>query len=214
MHGRPFALGPIIERAAAVLDGWYAGQATAQAATEILFGDVNPSGKLAVSLPRSAGHVPSHYAKKPYAARYGYLFEETGALFPFGFGLSYTGFAYSEPRLDLPRTTAARGATLEVDITNTGSRPGTEIVQLYVRDEIALPTRPRLELRDFARVSLLPGETKTVRFRITKESLGVLDEQIRHYAEPGWFTLTIGPSSATGKSARLEIVADEAITSP
>lgn len=208
MHGRPLALGPLQARAAAMLTVWYAGQATAQAATEILFGDINPSGKLAVSLPRSVGQLPSHYARKPYAGRFGYLFEDTGPLFAFGHGLSYTRFAHGQPRLDRQRTTAAQGAWLDLDVTNTGDRAGDEIVQLYIRDEIALPTRPRLELRDFQRVTLQAGQTRTLRFAITQETLAVLDDRLRLHTPPGWFTLTVGPSSTQGQSMRLEITAD------
>jgi len=206
MHGRPYALGDVYTRAAAVLDGWYAGQATAQAATEILFGDVNPSGKLAVSIPRSVGHLPTYYAKKPYSGHFGYLFDDASALLPFGFGLSYTTFRYGAPTLTKTRMTATQTAALEVDITNTGPRAGDEIVQLYVRDEVSLPTRPRRELRDYQRVSLQPGETRRVRFEVTQETLGVLDDNMRFRADPGWFTLTVAPSSAGGSSTRLEVV--------
>ena len=207
MHGRPYALGEILPRAAAVLDGWYAGQATAQAATDILFGDTNPSGKLAVSLPRSVGQVPTYHAKKPYSGRFGYLFEDAGALLPFGHGLSYTTFNYGQPQLGQTRITKGKNTWLDIDITNTGKRDGDEIVQLYVRDEVSLPTRPLKELRDYQRVSLKPGETKRIRFDITEETLGALNERIQFQAEPGWFTLTVGPSSASGQATRLEMVA-------
>lgn len=206
MHGRPFALGDIPARAAALIDGWYAGQATAQAATEILFGDTNPSGKLAISIPFSSGQTPTYYSKKPHSATYGYLFEPTGALYPFGHGLSYTTFTYGPPQLAQARTPVGAQNTLNVTVTNTGSRAGDEIVQLYVRDEVSLPTRPRLELRDFARVHLAPGESTTVNFPLTEETLGAYDETMRLRAEPGWFTLTVGPSSATGQSVRLELL--------
>jgi len=173
---------------------------------DILFGDVNPSGKLAVSLPRGAGHLPGHDARKPCAGRYDYLFEPTGALFPFGFGLSDTRFAYSVPRLDRQHSTAPKGAWLEVDLRNVGDRAGDEVVQLYIRDEIALPTRPRLELRDFQRVSLVPGASTRLRFHIQPETLGVLDDQLQLRVDAGSFTLTVGPSSAQGQSVRLEIM--------
>ncbi|ARA93144.1 beta-glucosidase [Rhodothermaceae bacterium RA] len=192
--GRPLAIGPVVDAVPAVCVCWYLGQETGHAVAGVLFGDVNPGGKLPISFPRSVGHLPVFYNHKP-SARRGYLFDEATPLFPFGFGLSYTTFALSNVRLD-PDAIPPDGSTrLYVDVTNTGSRAGTEVVQLYIRDRVSSVTRPVKELRGFARVTLDPGERTTVCFDITPEHLAFYDINMEYVVEPGDFLLMVGTSS-------------------
>ncbi|RMH59144.1 MAG: beta-glucosidase [Bacteroidetes bacterium] len=192
--GRPLAIGPVVDAVPAVCVCWYLGQETGHAVAGVLFGDVNPGGKLPISFPRSVGPLPVFYNHKP-SARRGYLFDEATPLFPFGFGLSYTTFALSNVRLD-PDAIPPDGSTrLYVDVTNTGSRAGTEVVQLYIRDRVSSVTRPVKELRGFARVTLDPGERTTVCFDITPEHLAFYDINMEYVVEPGDFLLMVGTSS-------------------
>src|SRR5262249_11225854 len=140
------------------------------AVAEVLFGDVNPSGKLPVSFPRGVGQLPLFYNRKPTARR-GYLFDSTRPLFPFGHGLSYTNFAYSTPTVSPARIGPDRPATVSVDVTNTGTRVGDEVVQLYLRAEVSRATRPVAELKGFRRITLAPGERRTVTFELGPEQL-------------------------------------------
>ena len=162
---------------------------------EVLFGDVNPGGKLPITIPRSVGHVPAYYNHKP-SARRGYLFDSIAPLFPFGFGLSYTTFAYSQPqaRTIRDRRWASRRAR-SIDVTNTGTVRGDEVVQLYIRDVVSSVTRPVKELKGFQRISLAPGETRTVAFDITPEQLAFYDIDMIFRVEPGEFRLMVGSSS-------------------
>ncbi|MEM6793783.1 MAG: glycoside hydrolase family 3 N-terminal domain-containing protein [Acidobacteriota bacterium] len=195
IHGRPLAITEIKERAPAILDAWYLGQETGTALARVLFGEVNPGGRLPVSVPRSAGHLPVFYNYKPTARR-GYLFDTTEPLWPFGFGLSYTSFSYGAPTLE-DATIAPDGSTqLSVPVTNTGSVTGDEVVQLYIRDVFSSVTRPVRELRAFERIRLEPGESRTVSFRIGPEELEMWDLAKKRRVEPGEFLLSVGPSSA------------------
>jgi len=232
MNGRPISLGSLAERVPAILEGWYAGQETGRAAAEILFGDVNPSAKLTISVPRSAGHLPAHYRRKPYSAPYTYLFTTHEPLYPFGYGLSYTTYAYANIRVEeVGGTGDAGGATgrgrpvpslsggdsgvgrgeggprfrVTVDVTNTGARAGVEIAQLYLRDEISRVTRPVRELRGFARVPLAPGETRAVSFELGPDALATWTPELKQVIEPGWFTVWVGGSSQATLSARFEV---------
>jgi beta-glucosidase len=204
INGRPLSIPGLVEDVPAILEGWYLGQETGTAVAEVLFGDVNPSGKLPLTIARSAGHLPLYYNHKPSALR-GYLFDTTRPLFPFGFGLSYTTFAYSEPRLSTDRIPPDGRVTVSVDVTNTGSRPGDEIVQLYIRQRFSRVTRPVLELRGFERISLAPGEARTVTFELGPESLSYLGWDMARVVEPGTFDIMVGPSSADLQSAALEV---------
>jgi beta-xylosidase len=160
----------------------------------VLFGDHNPGGKLPISIPRSAGHLPSFYNYKP-SARRGFLFDDVTPLYPFGFGLSYTTFAIENVRLT-KSTIAIDGSTKAVaEVTNTGKRPGTEVVQMYVRDCVSSVTRPVKELKGFKKVSLQAGETTTVEIDITHESLAFFDIDMKYVVEPGDFTIMVGASS-------------------
>ena len=160
----PPAIPELAERAPAILECWYLGQEGGTAVAEVLFGDVNPGGKLPVSFPRSVGQLPLFYNRKPTAMR-GYLFASTRPLFPFGHGLSYTTFAYSAPTVSPARIPPDGRATVSVEVTNTGERAGDEVVQLYIRDEVSRATRPVMELKGFRRITLAPGERRTVTLR-------------------------------------------------
>lgn len=193
-NGRPLALGHLVEKVPTIFECWYLGQEGGHAVAEVLFGDVNPSGKLPISFPRSAGHLPVFYNHKP-SARRGYLFDDATPLFPFGFGLSYTTFAVSNVRLEhavIPRDGRTR---VLADVTNTGGREGTEVVQLYIRDRVSSVTRPVKELKGFARVALRPGETRTVALEITPASLAFHDIHMDEVVEPGEFAIMVGTSS-------------------
>jgi beta-glucosidase len=193
-NGRPLSIRDVAESVPAILECWYLGQETGTAVAEALFGDINPSGKLPITIPRSVGHVPAFYNYKP-SARRGYLFDDVSPLYAFGFGLSYTTFEFSAPRLAKTRIRRDGSTRLSVDVTNSGTRAGAEIVQLYIRDLISSVTRPMKELKGFQRVLLQPGETRTVVFEITPELLAFWDVNMRLTVEPGEFELMTGNSS-------------------
>lgn len=192
--GRPASFRNLAAKADAILELWYLGQESGRAIAEVLFGDVNPGGKLPITIPRSVGHVPAFYNHKP-SARRGYLFESSAPLFPFGYGLSYTTFAFSNPRLEPDTIRVGESARVVVDVTNTGSRRGDEVVQLYVRDLVSSVTRPVKELKGFRRVTLDPGQTTTVAMEITRDALAFYDIEMKYKVEPGEFRLLVGSSS-------------------
>jgi len=193
-NGRPLSITDVSAKVPAMLECWYLGQESGHAVAEVLFGDVNPGGKLPISVPRSAGHLPSFYSHKP-SARRGYLFDDVTPLYPFGFGLSYTTFAISNVRL--AETEIARdGSTMAlVDVMNAGERMGTEVVQLYVRDLVSSVTRPVKELKGFVKVRLAAGETITVEIPVTTDSLAFHDIDMNYVVEPGEFAIMVGTSS-------------------
>jgi beta-glucosidase len=192
--GRPASVRNLAAKAAAILELWYLGQETGRAVADVLFGDVNPGGKLPITIPRSVGHVPAYYNHKP-SARRGYLFDSAEPLFAFGYGLSYTTFALANVRLDRGAIAVGESARLSVDVTNTGPRQGDEVVQLYIRDLVSSVTRPVKELKGFRRISLDPGETRTITFDVTPDHLAFYDIDMVYRVEPGEFRLMVGPSS-------------------
>jgi beta-glucosidase len=206
INSGPLSINYIAQSAPAILEGFYLGQETGVAVADVLFGDHNPAGKLAVSFPRSVGQLPIYYNQKP-SGRRGYLFTNKDALFPFGFGLSYTTFQYSTPTISPARITPDGKATVSVTITNTGKRAGDEIVQLYIHDLVSSVTRPIKELKDFRRISLAPGESKKVDFVITPDKLWFYNMQMKRVVEPGWFDIMVGTSSVTNQTVKLEVVA-------
>ena len=161
---------------------------------DVLFGDYNPGGKLPITIPRSVGHLPAFYNHKP-SARRGYLFDDVSPLFPFGFGLSYTTFAFRTSGLKQKRISRKGATQVLVDVTNTGKRAGTEVVQMYIRDRVSSVTRPVKELKGFKKISLQPGETQTVALDITPESLAFYDINMKYVVEPGEFEIMVGNSS-------------------
>ncbi|AYV44975.1 beta-glucosidase [Caulobacter flavus] len=205
LNGRPLSVNLLAEKADALVEGWYLGQETGNAAADVLFGRANPGGKLPVSIARDVGQLPIYYNRKPTARR-GYLFDRaTSPLYPFGFGLSYTTFDISAPRLSKARIGQGESTTVSVEVTNTGKVAGDEVVQLYVHDEAASVTRPVLELKRFRRVALAPGEKKTVSFEVKPSDLWMWNLEMKRVVEPGDFSILVGPNSVDLKSAKLTV---------
>jgi beta-glucosidase len=165
---------------------------------------VNPGGKLSITIPRSVGHVPAYYNYKP-SARRGYLFDEVSPLFPFGFGLSYTQFAFGPPRLERATIRRDESTRLLVDVTNIGPRAGDEVVQLYIRDLVSSVTRPVKELKGFQRFTLQSGETRTVALDITPDRLAFWSIDMKFVVEPGDFDLLVGPNSTDLQRIKLTV---------
>lgn len=205
INSGPLSINYVAENVPAILEGFYLGQETGVGVADVLFGDYNPAGKLTISFPRSVGQLPLYYNRKPTARR-GYLFANKEPLFPFGFGLSYTTFAYSNLKISSAKIGPADKATVSVTVTNSGKRAGDEIVQLYIRDLVSSVTRPIMELKDFKRISLAPGESKTVEFVITPDKLSFLDVNMKSVVEPGWFDIMVGTSSVKYDTVKLEVV--------
>ncbi len=204
--GRPLTLTWEQEHVPAILNVWFGGSEAAYAIGDVLFGDVNPSGKLTMTFPKNVGQIPLFYNHKntgrPLAAgkwfekfRSNYLDVDNEPLYPFGYGLSYTTFRYSDIALSTPSMGQDGSITAAVTVTNTGKRDGAEVVQLYIRDLVGSITRPVRELKGFEKIFLRAGESKTVSFKITPELLRFYDYDLNHVAEPGDFDLFIGGSS-------------------
>ena len=204
INSGPLSINYIAENVPAILEGFYLGQETGVGVADVLFGDYNPAGKLTISFPRSVGQLPLYYNRKPTARR-GYLFANKEPLFPFGFGLSYTTFAYKDLKVTPTKIGPGDNARVTVTVTNTGQRAGDEIVQLYIRDLVSSVTRPIMELKDFRRIPLAPGESKTIEFVITPDKLSFLDLNMKSIVEPGWFDIMVGTSSVKYETAKLEV---------
>jgi len=198
-HGKPIALNYVAKNVPAILDAWYLGEKTGNVVADVLFGKINPGGKLPISYPRSIGQIPIYYSYKP-SARRGYFNGDTSPLYPFGFGLSYTTFEYSNLKISPEENTIEAIATISVDVTNTGKVSGDEVVQLYIHDMIGSRTRPVKELKGFERISLEPGEKKTVQFKIDDESLKFYNQNKEWIVEPGEFEVMVGSSSSDVKT--------------
>jgi beta-glucosidase len=201
-NGRPLSIPTLAEKAAVIFECWYLGQEGGEAVAAALFGDINPGGKLPITVPRSAGHLPAFYNYKP-SARRGYLFDDVSPLYPFGFGLSYTNFVLRGARLEKKKIRRGESTRLTVEVENTGGRVGDEVVQMYIRDRVSSVTRPIKELKGFARVTLAPGEKKTVGLDITPESLAFYDVNMKFTVEPGEFDIMVGTSSRDADLQRL-----------
>ncbi|ADB53816.1 glycoside hydrolase family 3 N-terminal domain-containing protein [Conexibacter woesei] len=206
MNGRPLTLDWAARRAPAIVEAWYPGTEAGRAVTDVLFGDVNPGGKLPVTFPRNVGQIPIHYDQKPtgrppdpankYTSKY--LDVDVTPQYPFGHGLSYTTFALSNIGVS-PGAIAPDGeVTVSADVRNSGRRAGDEVVQLYVRDEVASVTRPLRALRGFERVTLQPGESRRVTFRLDRDDLGLIDARGDFTVEPGRFRVWVSSSSVGG----------------
>jgi beta-glucosidase len=193
-NGRPLSIRNLTEKVPTIFECWYLGQETGRAVAEVLFGDINPGGKLPITIPRSVGHVPAYYNYKP-SARRGYLFDDVSPLYPFGFGLGYTQFKFGEPRLEKNTISSDESTRILVDVTNTGKVVGDEVVQMYIRDCISSVTRPVKELKGFKRITLKPGQTETVSLDITSEHLAFYDIDMNYTVEPGEFVIMVGNSS-------------------
>ena len=196
VSGRPLGVEWAAEHLPALVNAWEPGMYGGQAVAEILYGKVNPSGKLAVTMPRSAGQVQMIYNHKPSQYFHPYSGTPSTPLYPFGYGLSYNRYEYSDLKLDKTEISSGDSVKVMVTVKNAGTMYGEEIVQLYIRDRFSSVTRPVKELKDFARVSLAPGESKTVEFAVTPEKLSFLDMNLRPVVEPGEFIVMTGSSSA------------------
>ncbi|MEC5142461.1 beta-glucosidase BglX [Chitinophaga sp. 212800010-3] len=207
MSGRPLTLTAENEEATALLQVWFQGHEAGNAIADVLFGNYNPSGKLTMSFPRNAGQIPVYYnhkntgrpqpeGKPAQKFRSNYLDVSNDPLFPFGYGLSYTTFKYEGLKLSTSKINKEQTINVSFTLTNTGNYAGEEVVQLYLHDRVASVTRPVKELKDFQKISLQPGESKTVQFVISKEKLSFFNSQLQWVAEPGMFDLMIGASSA------------------
>lgn len=214
LNGRPLELGWLAEHAPAVLECWFPGSEAGNAIADVLSGDVNPGGKLPVTFPRSVGQIPLYYNHKntgrPADLRESYVSNykdvPNDPLYPFGFGLSYTTFQVGE--VSLSRTSLKAGETLTVtaSVQNTGAVAGDEVVQLYLRDKVASLTRPVRELKGFERVSLKPGEKKTVTFVLGPKEMGFYDRKLKWVVEPGEFEVFVGNSSQAPRNGSFQVL--------
>jgi beta-xylosidase len=203
-HGRPNSINYIAEQVPAILDGWYLGQEGGTAIADVFFGDYNPAGRLPITVPRSAGQLPDYYYQKPSAKRE-YLGSTVLPLFPFGWGLSYSTFKYANLRAT-PDSIGPQGrTTVSAEVVNSGAVRGDEVVQLYIRDEVSSVTRPIKELRGFRRITLNPGEAKTVEFSLGPDELSFLNGDMHRVVEPGAFTIMVGGNSVDLISTKLEV---------
>lgn len=193
-NGRPLSINYVSQNVPVIYECWYLGQETGRAVAEVLFGDHNPGGKLPITFPRSVGQVPVFYNYKP-SARRGYLFDQVSPLYAFGYGLSYTSFALKNLRLTKRRIKPGGSTRALIDVTNTGKREGTEVVQMYIRDLVSSVTRPVKELKGFRKVRLKPSETTTVALDITPDELSFYDRHMKYVVEPGEFEIMVGNSS-------------------
>ena len=204
-HGRPNSINYVAEHVPAILEGWYLGQEGGTAVADVLFGDYNPGGKLPITVPRTVGQLPDYYYQKPSAKRE-YLGTTPLPLFPFGWGLSYSTFKYTNVHAT-PESIGPQGQTkISVDVTNTSAVRGEEVVQLYIRQDISSVTRPVKELRGFRRIVLNPGETKTVELTLGFEELSYLNRDMHRVVEPGVFTIMVGGNSVDLIEAKLNVI--------
>lgn len=219
MSGRPLVIPWMAEHVPAILQAWHGGIRTGRAVADILFGQVNPSGKLTASWPRTEGQTPVYYGhkstgrpaqgegtiqfNKPHWSIF--IDEQNTPQYPFGFGLSYTTFDYSDLVVETPEVAADGTLVVEAKITNTGERAGDEIVQLYVRDLVGSVTRPVKELKGFQRISLAPGSSKIVRFEVSAQELGFHGLTMDYVVEPGEFRVWVGPNAAEGLEGAFSI---------
>ena len=214
--GRPLALKWESENVPAILNVWFGGSEAGDAIADVLFGDVNPSGKLTTTFPQNVGQVPLYYAHKNTGRPLGegkwfqkfqsnYLDVSNDPVYPFGFGLSYTTFSYDEVTLDKKVITSQETVTVTCKLTNTGSRAGAEVVQLYIRDLVGSVTRPVKELKDFQKILLRPGESIMVSFTLTNQDISFYRKDLSWGTEPGRYYVFVGGSSQNLKQAEFEL---------
>ena len=214
MNGRPIAEPWMYENCDAVLETWHLGVQAGPAIADVLFGDYNPSGKLPVTIPRSVGQIPIYYNHKhtgrafDHADRYTtkYIDEQYGPQYPFGYGLSYTEFEYSNLILDKSTFHAGESISIAVNVKNSGPLAGEEVVQLYVRDMVGSVTRPVLELEGFQKIMLTPGESQTLHFTLNAEELRFWDKDMLFNWEPGDFKVFVGPNSRDLLEAEFKLI--------
>jgi beta-glucosidase len=205
LNGKAYSIEPLTAEVPAIVEGWYLGQETGNAIADVLFGDVNPSGHLPVTIARNVGQLPVYYYKTP-AARRGYVFSDNSPLFPFGFGLSYTTFSLGKPVVDRDRISASETAKISLTVTNTGTRGGDQVIQMYVHHGLSSVVQPIIALRGFQRVHLEPGASTTVSFDVGPEQLRILNAVMKQTVEPGPVEVLVGSSSAETSSVHLTVV--------
>jgi beta-glucosidase len=204
LNGKAYAIEQLASEVPAIVEAWYPGQETGNAIAGILFGDVNPSGHLPVTIARNVGQLPVYYYKEP-AARRGYVFHDNSPLFPFGFGLSYTTFSIGKLTLDRDTIAPNQTAKVTATVTNTGSRAGDQVVQMYVHHPVSSVVQPVIALRGFRRVHLEPGASAAVTFDIGAEELSIYAARMQKLVEPGPVDILIGSSSVDTSSVRLTV---------
>src|SRR5581483_2068574 len=199
LNGRPMSINWIDKYVPGIIEAWFPGAQGGTAVADVLFGDYNPGGKLSVTFPKTVGQIPYNFPTKPNAQWEGEKTRVNGALYFFGHGLSYTTFKYSNMRIDpatvsVPRAAASGSkgmVTITCDVTNTGTRAGDEVVQLYTHEIVTTVTTYEKNLRGFERIHLNPGETRTVTFELTRDDLGLWDRQLHFGVEPGKFKVMV-----------------------
>ncbi len=212
VNGRPLSVEWIVENCSAVIEAWLPGEEGGNAVAEVLFGDHNPSGRLPVSFPRNVGQIPVNYSRRP-SSLHDYVLITSNPLFPFGHGLSYTRFEYSSLVINPEKVGPAEKVTISFDVKNVGSQKGDEVVQLYVRDNIASVTRPVKELKGFKRITLESEEKKTITFKLSIDQLAFYDRYMRFVVEPGTFDVMVGSSSEDIRlTSSFEVVGDVKVT--
>jgi beta-glucosidase len=210
--GRPLDIRWAPQKVAAIVQAWFLGVEAGNAIAHTLLGDASPSGRLSLSWPRSVGEIPTYYNHKstgrptaPDRWHTGYLDQSSTPLFPFGYGLTYTKFSYGNLKVETPAVAADGSLRVSADIQNTGAREGTEVVQLYVHDRVAPTSRPVRELKGFQRVSLAPGEHKTVEFAVKATDLGSYDPAMHWIIPSGTYDVWVAPDSASGIQGTFEV---------
>ena len=213
MNGRALTVNWIDANIPAILESWNPGEFGPQAIAQVLFGDYNPGGKLPVTFPRTVGEIPWNFPAMPSSQRqqnsktWKGSTEVDGVIYPFGFGLSYTSFEYKNLNVEPKQQKAGGNITVMLDVTNSGKRSGTAVVQLYLRDEVSSIITYEKVLRGFERVALEPGQSRIVSFTLTSQDLQLLDAGMHWVVEPGWFSVMVGDSSeSTPLKGRFEIV--------
>jgi beta-glucosidase len=206
----------------AIVESWFLGNQHGSALADVLFGDYNPGGKLPTTFPRATGQIPTYYnhrntgrppvAAEKYTSKY--LDLPWTPLFPFGHGLSYTTFEYSNLRLSTQKMGAGDSLEIAFDLRNTGDRAGDEVAQVYVRDDVASIAEPVRALKAFRRIPLSPGETRSIAFKLGPDSFALYDRRMRRVVEPGTFTVYVGTDSDALLSARFEFVGDTLVLAP
>jgi beta-glucosidase len=196
INGRPLSIRWASENIPAIVEAWMCGEQGGNAVADVLFGDYNPGGRLPITIPRHSGQFPYYYNFSATKDGAKYIDMPATPLYEFGFGLSYTTFEYTNLRI-MPKETSNKGEVeINVDVKNTGAVKGEEVVQLYINDIISSTSRPVKELKGYEKVSLDPGETKTINLKLTPEELSLLDRDMNVVVEPGIFEIMVGSSSA------------------
>jgi beta-glucosidase len=209
--GPPLACKTLDENVQALVQCWFLGQETGDAVADLILGNISPSGKLPMTIPRSIGHIPAYYSYKPTARR-GYAFEDVKPLYAFGHGLTYTTFKYSIPviasetKQSVVKIKQNQTVSVNVAVTNTGAREGSEVVQMYIRDKVSSVTRPIKELKDFKKITLKAGESQTVTFIITPDKLSFYNREMKKVVEAGEFEVMIGTSSDNLQTVKFEVI--------